>query len=749
MAAVPLRVAQASHETGPTCLGMVLAAHGRRVGQEELRQVCGVGRDGTDLHVLAQAAESFGCTTALVDGGLDALDGAPLPAIAQWGAAHAVVIAGRHGRSWEVIDAISGRSTWSQDDLEQRLGGRVLLVEPGAGFEPSPRRGLDSPTSAASVSGNWPGLAFVVLAGLCLVLPGLLTPALVGLFVDRYLTAGSTQGATWIIALLTASLVLLVALTALQLLGLRRLMTALVTRNTAHFLWHLLRMPAWFYSQRDATTLAYRMGLNEKLADTLSSKFAAAVLAQATSLFFLVGMVVYSPLLAVISLLGLVLALLLTLRVARTRLEVRQVQAREAAVTATHLGVSMRMLETLKATGSEDIAFTRTFASIGRRLTLGNTHLWAYFAMVPVFAQAITAAVVLGVGALLVIRGSLTIGALAAFSMLMAGFLAPIAVLVPSIDAALNLRGPLDQLEDVMDQPVDLSMWDPYADGPPPARLAAVVEGAEEAQDAGATDRADDLDALLAAPATRRGRLSIDPWAATLELRDVAFSYNPLGAPQLSGISLRIPTGRIVAIVGASGSGKSTIGRLIAGLYLPTEGQILLDGADLLSHSRAQRARDIAFVDQDVVLYAASVRDNLTMFDPDIPDRDVIAAAKAALVHDDIVARPGGYDAVLAEEGRDRSGGQRQRLVIARALVRQPRLIVLDEATSALDARTESGVVESLRAFGCTTLMIAHRLSTVRDADEIIVMDHGRVAERGTHRELAAADGLYRRLMDA
>ena len=201
--------------------------------------------------------------------------------------------------------------------------------------------------------------------------------------------------------------------------------------------------------------------------------------------------------------------------------------------------------------------------------------------------------------------------------------------------------------------------------------------------------------------------------------------------------------------MGRSGSGKSSIGRLIAGLYEPWTGDIQIDDKPFVEYSRAVLAREIGFVDQDTVIYQASVRDNLTMFDPDISDRDVITAAKAAQLHDDIIARPGGYDAVLKENGRDLSGGQRQRLGIARALVRQPRLLILDEATSALDARTETAVISQLQSMGCTTLVVAHRLSTVRDADEIIVLESGGIHERGNHSQLAAQNGLYRELMDA
>jgi ATP-binding cassette, subfamily C, bacterial len=431
------------------------------------------------------------------------------------------------------------------------------------------------------------------------------------------------------------------------------------------------------------------------------------------------------------------------------------------------------MIETLKATGSEDVAFARTFASVGRRLTLGSTRLWGYLAMVPVLANSLATALVLCAGAYLVMAGTITQGTLAAFTILLGGFLAPLIVIVPAVDSVLNLRGAWEQLKDVLDQDVDPLLIDPYADGTP-AEVAADTGVADiGAADIGVADEAparrapsealapapdmaeDDPLALLAATSRsgvsgrRRRGLAIDPWAASLTLDDVTFGYSPRQPPLLESFDLQANPGRVVALVGPSGSGKSTIGRLVGGLYQPWSGEILLDGRPLESYPREARAREVTFVNQDVVLYAASIRDNITMFDPGIRDRDIIAAAVDACVHDDITARPGGYDSILAEEGRDLSGGQRQRLVIARALVRRPRLIVLDEATSSLDARTEAQVVQHLRDRGCTVLVVAHRLSTVRDADEIIVLDRGGVAQRGTHRQLAAEAGVYRDLMSS
>lgn len=760
---VPVRLAQGATESGPDCLGMLLAGRGMYVGQETLRVACGVGRDGTDLNDLCTGATAVGAEARVVTAPLDDL---PLPAIIRWGPGLSRVLEKRSDDHWSLIDPFQGRLELDDAEVRSVYDGHGLILDgpqqSGAHAAALRFRRWRAVLAdvAARMRGSYGGVVFVVLAGVALIAPGLVTPALVRMFVDSYLSEGDAADSAVLVAGLVVALIFQVALTALQVLGLRRLLTATVTRETARFVWHVLRMPAWFYAQRDATTLNYRVGLNEQWADVLAGRLTAALLAQMTSAFYLIVMVVFSPVLAVIAALGLLLSIVLVWRIARLRSEVRQRQAREQSVLATQLGISLRMLETLKATGSEDIAFARVYGSLGRVLTLGHTALWAYLGMVPVLASTLTSAAVLGVGAALVMSGSLTLGTLTAFTLLLAGFLAPIAVIVPALDSALNLRGAWEQLDDVLTQPPDELLWDAEIDGDRPTALApepvadadrtrsapSDLQPAAQADDDASVE--DDLAAIVQGASRRRRRgLSIDPWAAAVRLDDVSYAYAPGRPPQIRDVQIDLAPGRMLAIVGASGGGKSTLGRIIAGLYHPTGGRISLDGRDYRDLSHTELVREVAFVDQDVIAYQATVRENLTMFDPTVPDRDVIAAAHDAHIHDDILARPGGYESMLAEDGSNVSGGQRQRLVIARALVRQPRLIVLDEATSALDARTEAAVVERLRARGCTIVLIAHRLSTVRDADEILVMSDGRIAEQGTHATLVTANGLYAELM--
>jgi len=754
---IPVRLAQSAYESGPVCLSMLLADRGIFVGQETLRVACGVGRDDTNLNDLQSAAEQVGVQTSIVNSSIDTV---PLPAIIRWAPGLMRIVEARQGDEWHLVDPFEGRVLCTDTSVRDAYSGAALVIQDADTSSMASRIGRlrrwreVSGKVTSVLSGSFGGVVFVILAGLALIAPGLLTPALIRQFVDTYLSTGDSTNATLLVGALIGALSLQLALLSLQVMGLGRLVGATAVRQTALFVWHVLRMPAWFYAQRDATTLGYRVGLNEQWSDVMSGRLPAALLAQMTSIFYLIVMIIFSPVLAGIATIGLISSFLLTWRVAKLRSEVRQRQARERAVLATQLGVSLRMLETLKATGSEDIAFARVYGALGRSISLGNTSLWAYLAMVPVLTTTLTTALVLGIGAALVMGGSLTLGTLTAFTLLLAGFLAPLAVIIPALDSAFDLRGAWEQLDDVLAQRPDPLLWDPAVDGPAPADLSSgpfkpiqqrpvVEDEVVEEQEA-----VDDLSAIIQGASRRRRRgLAIDPWAAALHLEKVCFGYTPGRPSQIRDVDLDLPAGRMVAIVGKSGSGKSTLGRLIAGLYQPTSGVLYFDGRALMDIKPEERSREMAFVDQDLVAYQATIRENLTMFDPTISDRDVIAAARDAYIHDDIVARPGGYDAWLEEDGRNLSGGQRQRLVIAQALVRQPRLIVLDEATSALDARTESMVIDRLRGRGCTIVLVAHRLSTVRDAEQIVVMAHGEIVETGTHASLSQSGGLYRELM--
>jgi ABC-type bacteriocin/lantibiotic exporter with double-glycine peptidase domain len=370
----------------------------------------------------------------------------------------------------------------------------------------------------------------------------------------------------------------------------------------------------------------------------------------------------------------------------------------------------LQTIETLKATGSESDFFVR-WSGYHAKAENARQSLGLYtesLTVIPPMLAAINMALILGLGALRVMAGAMTVGMLVAFQSLTLLFLVPVTNLVQAGSLFQDLSGSIKRLDDVLHYTID-------------PQLSAVT---------------------TSEPTTSK-------LAGYLELRNISFGYNRLDAPLIEHFNLVLKPGDRVALVGGSGSGKSTIARLVAGLYQPWAGEILLDGQQWQAVCPAVRQQSLTLVDQEIFLFEGSVRENLTLWDPTLPEPIIIQAARDACIHEDVAARPGGYDSPVEEGGRNFSGGQRQRLEVARALVSNPAILILDEATSALDAITEEQIDDNLRRRGCTCLIVAHRLSTIRDCDEIIVLDRGRVVQRGRHDDLIAIEGPYRRLIIA
>nr|WBO79371.1 NHLP family bacteriocin export ABC transporter peptidase/permease/ATPase subunit [Streptomyces sp. SBE_14.2] len=716
---VPTVLQMESVECGAASLAMILAHHGRHVPLEELRSLCGVSRDGAKASSVLAAARSFGMVARGFQAEPDLLREKLRtgPVIIFWAFQHFMVVEGISTRFGRTVVAVNDPSTgprlmeWSEFD--SGFTGIVLTFEPGPDFRPGGRR---TSTAAALLDRRLPSgraLPLVLLASLLLVVPGIVGAAYSRVFVDQVIGADSPTAVLPLAVAMAATALMVFVLTSVQQHYLLRMEIRTGLVSSARFFRHLLRLPIEFFLQRRPAEVAKRVASNDTVAMILSRDVAATTINLTLVVFYGALMVRYDVLLGAIGLATAGLNVLMLQLVARSRKDaVAALRADRGNLIGTTFA-TLSTIESVKASGSEPEAFTRWAGFLAKvtsaQQRLGQTT--AVLTVLPPLLAVVNIGVLLLVGGLRVADGTLSVGILVTFQTLLAALSRPVTQLTNLGSRLQDMNADLKRIHDVEKYP----------------RASCFEPGRDE------------LD-----PEAPEGRLN-----GELVLRDITFGYGPLAAPVISGLGLTIAPGSRTAIVGGSGSGKSTVGRLVTGLYEPRSGQVLLGGRPREEIPRTVLAASMAYVDQDVALFSGTVRENLTLWDDTVPDEVVLAALQDAAVFDEVLSRPGGLNAQVWEHGANFSGGQRQRLELARALAARPTLLVLDEATSALDPATERTVMDNLRRRGCACLIIAHRLSTVRDADEIIVLDKGTVAERGTHDELLAARGLYAALFES
>ena len=689
-------------ECGAAALAMVLAYHGRHVPLEQMRVDCGVSRDGSKAGGLLRAARAQGMVARGFKKEPNDLAELPLPAIVFWNFNHFVVFEGfRDGRAL-LNDPARGRRSVDAAEFDQAFTGVVLTFERGPGFVP----GGHPPSVLRSLAQHLDGFRLSIAAaffiGLVLVIPGLVMPWLLGRFVDEVLVTRLDGVAMPLLIGLALAALARSALLALQARLLMDTFGRAARTSARRFFAHALALPMTFYSQRSPGEIAARVDLNEHVAETISADLAILALDFVTASFFLVLMVRLNAGLALVVAACLAIEIVVWRALALRTAEISQELSVQAGKLAGMATGGLANIESIKAGGQETALFLKW---VGQQVQFVNASIRAQRFMLtlgqaPALLGLAAQLAVLGLGAALIIKGTFSVGDLVAFQVLLAGFSAPVHGLFAHTQKLQTLRGDLSRLDDVLHHAPESGV-----------AVANVEPG-------------------VAAPRM----------AGALEFRDVTFGYNRGEAPLIEKFSLTLKPGGRVALVGASGSGKSTLARLAAGLYRPWSGEIFFDGKPREAYERAGLARSVAYVDQDVMLFEGSVRDNLTLWEQ-APDEAVRSAVRDAAIEDELLQREGGLDAPLQEGARNLSGGQRQRLEIARALVRDPALLILDEATSALDPASEALVEANLRRRHVTCLVVAHRLSTVRDADEIVVLEGGRVVERGSHLELVAISG--------
>lgn len=706
---VPTILQAEAVECGAASLAMILAHHGAWIPLEQLRLACGVSRDGSNAGNILKAARGFGLEAKGMKSETEALKKLPWPLIIHWNFEHFVVFEGFEKDRARINDPACGRRAVPLDEFDGAFTGVALTFRPGPSFSRTARPPGLLTALSRRLDGSRLGLALVVLIGLTLVLPGLMVPTFAKVFVDGILIDRQTGWLLPLVGAMVATALARAVLMTWRQRVLARLETRMAVAGAARFVWHVLRLPISFFTQRHPGDVAERIGAEDRVARFISTEVSTTVVQAVEAAFFALAMLAFDPLLAAVPL-ALAASNHLVLRL--TREPLREASGRAATAHAKLRSATVGAIadiETIKASGLEGETFARWAGLHAEALDAERVQRAPALVLhlVPSFLRSAADVAVLGVGALRVMNGNLGIGDLVAFQSLMQSFMAPVSAFVGLGASTTETLVALQRLDDALKNPVDAQV-----------RLPDPAVAASGARMAGA-----------------------------VEVRDLTFGYARLAPPLIEGFDLAVAPGRRVALVGGSGSGKSTIGRLIVGLHRPWAGEVRLDGESLDEIAHERRARALAHVDQSVFLFAGTVRDNLTLWNPSVPETALVRALADAALLDEIEARPGQLDAVVDEGGANFSGGQRQRLEIARALVGDPAILVLDEATAALDTATEKAIDDALRRRGCTCIVVAHRLSTIRDCDEIVVLDRGRIVERGTHDDLLARDGAYAALL--
>jgi NHLM bacteriocin system ABC transporter peptidase/ATP-binding protein len=707
---VPVVMQMEALECGAACLCMILAYHGKWIPLEQVRSDCGISRDGSTASNINKAARAYGFLTKANKYDVKAArELAIYPAIIHWNFNHFVVLNGFKGSKAVINDPARGLVEVTAEEFDQSFTGICLQFEPSESFVKGGKPKSVLNFARTRLKGTFVPILFVMLTGILTGFSGILTPAFARIFTDNILS-GQNPGWLYPFTAAMAGLVVFQLIVAMiNAVYLLKIKGKLAIVSNASFMWHTLRLPMEFYSQRMAGDIVSRQESNDDVAETLISKLAPILLNFGLLIFYLIVMLRYSVMLTAIGLGSVALNLFLARYISRKRINITRARMRDQGKLDAATVSGIEMIETIKSAGAENGFFERWagyHAAVNRSLVnfaVTNQLLGA----IPELVQELSSIIILALGAWLILLGEYTVGMLLAFQTFMTLFLNPVNELISAGQSIQEMRSSMERIDDVMEYKPDVMDTD-----------------------------------VMPNEKTEYKKLS-----GAVEIKNITFGYSRLANPLLENFSLSLKPGSKVAFVGSSGCGKSTIAKLISGLYNPWSGEILFDGMERKNIPREVFTGSLAVVDQDIIMFEDSVSDNIKMWDSSIEDFEMIMAARDAQIHENIMLRDGGYNCKVAEGGKNFSGGERQRFEIARVLAQDPTIVILDEATSALDAKTEFEVTSAIKDRGVTCIIVAHRLSTIRDCDEIIVMDKGHVVERGTHDELIKSGGMYSKLI--
>ena len=696
-------------ECGAASLAMVMAYYEKWVALEQVRVDCGVSRNGSNAKNILRAAQKYGFKTRGFVYNIKTLrEKGHFPAIIHWGGAHFVVLNGFRGNKAIINDPAKGLMKVDLYTFDEFFTGIYLEIIPDEEtFEPGGKKKSIASFAKKRLKGAAPLIAFFALTTIIFYLFGIIDPVMKQVFVD-YLLDGNNPDWVWPFIGLFAGIGLLqVVVSAVQSLYEYKIRGKLDLLGSTTYMWRILRLPIEFFSQRMSGDLQSRQSENASIAETLVQVFAPLLFNAIMIVVYLVVMINKSPILTLVGVTTIALNAFLSTRISKARVNISRVHARDNARLSGMTSKGIEMIETIKSNGAENAYFSTWSEAqedaVAGRLKMARTNVT--LGILPSFVSMLANYSVLILGVYYTIQGQFTVGSILAFQALLSSFMAPAMTMINSGQALQEMRTQMERVDDVLEYPLDQNVTRSIP-----------------------TD-------------------SISKIKGNLVLKNVTFGYSRLDKPILTDFNLEIKQGQKIAIVGSTGSGKSTLSKLISGLYSPWSGEIIFNGKKMEEIDHEIFTSSIAVVDQDITLYEDTIANNIKMWDESIEDYEVIMACSDAQIHETISKRDGGYNAPVLEGGRNFSGGEKQRLEIARSLAADPSIIILDEATSALDAKTEFEVVKAIKARGITTIVIAHRLSTIRDADLIVVLEKGHIVEQGTHDELMEKKGSYYELV--
>ena len=709
---VPVVMQLEALECGAASLCMILAYFGRWVPLEQLRKECGVSRDGSNLRSMYLVARkyklrprAFNCSAEILR------DTGSFPCVVFWNYNHFIVVDGFRGDNVYVNDPAGGEITMSFSDFKKSYSDICMMFEPEEDFEPGGKPESILKFACERIKGTMPAVVLVTLTALIASFIGMITPAFSRFFVDNILTGKYSDWSMQFFVLLGILTLFQVTSLCIKALYMLKLHGKTAILASTKFLWHILRLPVEFFEQRMSGDILQRYASNQQIAGTLINTFTPIVLDTGTMILNLCIMINYSPVLALTGIISVVLSIIAADIISKKRVNITRVQTRDMANLAGTTLQGIEMIETIKSAGAENGFFSRWagFQANANIQTVKFAKLNTTLGQLPLLLSMLASNIILFLAVRLVMNGEWTIGLISAFTGYLTAFQAPAQNLVLSGQKIQEMRTNMERVQDVFKYPVDVK-YDPEEVNEEPDEEMSKLSG-------------------------------------LIEMRNVTFGYNKLDAPLLKDFSLKVESGKSAALVGSSGCGKSTVAKLLTGLYPVWEGEILFDGKPLKDINRNVFTGSVACVDQNITLFEGTVADNIRLWDKSIEDFEVILAARDAKIHDEIIRRNGDYSSSVSEGGKNFSGGQRQRIEIARVLAQDPTIIILDEATSALDSKTEYELMQSISNRGITRIIISHRLSIIRDCDEIIVMKEGSILDRGTHEELMQKCEYYAELI--